>query len=293
LRRDAVLLDPAVHDVPVEVGEERLDVRRAVGLVVEEVRVLVDVERDEGRRVPDGEGVLRIADVVEEAALVPVVRRPRPAAAGHARRLEVAAPGVGRPEVPRDEVAERAVRVSPAASQMAEVELMVLDPTDREGEVDLERPELGVDLVRGGEVDVGEPAEDLVPLRDVALIQLVVRLHRRTRDPVELVHLGPQRPRRDLLESVDERGHERGAYPGSRKRSRRKEHPRWPLNCPTCRTPTTRSSRTSTPRRCVSTTTSTTGRTSRTQTRRSRGRAWPMRPSRACSRTSTPSRTTS
>ena len=54
--------------------------RRAIRLVVEEVRVLVDVERDERRRIPDRERVLRVADVVEEPALVPVVRRPRPAA---------------------------------------------------------------------------------------------------------------------------------------------------------------------------------------------------------------------
>src|SRR6266568_5186175 len=78
---DAVLLDPVVHDVVVEVVEEGVDVRPAVGLEVEEVGVLVDVERDERRRVPDREGVLRVADVVEEPALVPVVRGPRPAPA--------------------------------------------------------------------------------------------------------------------------------------------------------------------------------------------------------------------
>jgi hypothetical protein len=71
--------------------------------------------------------------------------------------------------------------------------------------IDLQRPQLGEDLVRGGEVDIGELAEDLVPLPDVSLIQLVVRLHRRAGDPVELVHLRPQRPRSDLLEPVDER----------------------------------------------------------------------------------------
>src|SRR6266576_3211402 len=112
---DAVLLDPAVHDIPVEIREERVDVRGAIGLVVEEVRMLVDVERDERRRVPDRERVLRVADVVEEAALVPVEGRPGPAAPGHAGRLEVGAPGVDRAEVARDEVAERAFRRSTAA----------------------------------------------------------------------------------------------------------------------------------------------------------------------------------
>src|SRR3954451_2478879 len=114
---DAVLLDPAVHDIPVEIREERVDVRGAIGLVVEKVRVLVDVERDERRRVPDRERVLRVADVVEEAALVPVEGRPGPAATGHARRLEIGAPDVDRAKVAVDEVTERTLRVSARAAE--------------------------------------------------------------------------------------------------------------------------------------------------------------------------------
>jgi hypothetical protein len=45
---------------------------------------------------------------------------------------------------------------------MAEVQLVVLDPADREGQVDLQRAELGVHLVRGGEVDAVELPEDVV-----------------------------------------------------------------------------------------------------------------------------------
>src|SRR5581483_7750343 len=81
---DAVLLRPVVYRVVVEVVEERIDVRGPVGAEVDEVGVLVDVERDERRRVPHGERVLRVADVVEEPALVPVVGRPRPPPAAHA-----------------------------------------------------------------------------------------------------------------------------------------------------------------------------------------------------------------
>ena len=55
LQGDLVLRDPVVHDRPVQVVEERVDVGAAVGLEVEEVRVLVDVERDERSRVPDRE----------------------------------------------------------------------------------------------------------------------------------------------------------------------------------------------------------------------------------------------
>src|SRR4029079_16266930 len=91
---DAVPRDPLVDDAPVEVVEEGVDVAGAVGLEVEPERVLVDVERDERGRVPDREGVLRVADVVEEPALVPVVGGPGPAAAGDAGGLQVGAPGV-------------------------------------------------------------------------------------------------------------------------------------------------------------------------------------------------------
>ncbi len=107
-------LEPAVDDAPVEVPEERLDVCGAVGLVVEEVGVLVHVERDERRRVPDGERVLRVADVVEEPALVPVERRPGPAAACHSRSLEVGAPGVDRAEVALDQLRDRSVGSPPS-----------------------------------------------------------------------------------------------------------------------------------------------------------------------------------
>ena len=98
--------DPAVHDVPVEVLEERLDVRRSIRLVVEEVRVLVHVERDERCRVPHRERVLGVADVVEEPALVPVVRGPRPAPPRHACRTEICAPRIRRAEVTVHELGE-------------------------------------------------------------------------------------------------------------------------------------------------------------------------------------------
>src|SRR5438034_1084272 len=206
-RRDRVLVDPAVHDVPVEVVEEGVDVRGTIGLEVDEVRVLVDVERHERCRVPDREGVLRVADVVEEPPFVPVVRGPRPATTGHTRRLQIGAPRLHRAEVPLHERAERARGVAAAAAEVREVELVVLDPADREGEIDLQRAQLGVDLVRRAEIDVGELAEDLVPLRDIPLVEPVMRLDRGPRDPFELEHLGTQLPRRDLLELVRKRRH--------------------------------------------------------------------------------------
>src|SRR5262249_61781627 len=130
----------------------RIDVRGAVGLVVEEVRVLVDVERPERRRIPDREGVLAIADVVEETALVPVVGCPGPSPPGDAGRLEIGPPGLSRAEVAVDQPAHGTRGIAALATEMLEVELMVLDAADRKREVDLERTELRVHLVGRAEI---------------------------------------------------------------------------------------------------------------------------------------------
>ena len=99
----------------------------------------------------------------------------------------------------RDELPEGAVRCAANPAEMAEVELVVLDPADREAQVDLERTHVGEDLVCGGEIHVGEPAEDLVPLGDVSLVELVVRLDGRARDAVQLEEPRLQLARCDLL----------------------------------------------------------------------------------------------
>src|SRR5207237_8390966 len=101
----------------------------------------------------------------------PVVGRPRPAAAGHAGRLQVGPPVLERGEVPLDDVADQPARIAAAAAEMLEVDLVILDAADRETEVDLERADLGVDLVGARGVDVVELPEDLVSLVDVALVQ--------------------------------------------------------------------------------------------------------------------------
>src|SRR5206468_2213620 len=73
--------------------------------------------------------------------------------------------------------------------------------------VDLERAHLGIDLVGSGQVDLGELLEDFVALRDVALVELVVRLDRRARDAVELHEARLERSRCDLLAVEGERRH--------------------------------------------------------------------------------------
>src|SRR5438067_1960319 len=98
--------------------------------------MLVDVQGDERGRVPDREGVLGVADVVEEAGLVPVVRGPRPAAPRHPARLQVAGPIFDGTEVALDQPDDRSARGTPVPAQVVEVDLVVLDPADRERELE-------------------------------------------------------------------------------------------------------------------------------------------------------------
>src|SRR4029453_1095453 len=112
-----------------------------------------------------------------------------------------------RAKVPVDQAANQAVRVAAAAAEVLEVDLVVLDAADRERQVDLERADVGIDLVGGARVDTVELPQDLVALVDVSLVQLVVRLDRGARDPVQLVELRLQLSGRDLLELEGERRH--------------------------------------------------------------------------------------
>ena len=113
---------------------------------------------------------------------------------------------------------DRAVRIAAGATQVLEVDLVVLDPADGEREVELQRADLRVDLVRRAEVDRCELAEDLVPLSDVALVEAIVGLDRRTGDAVQLEERRLQLTGPDLDEvrhSVSSRGGAGtgGAYP--------------------------------------------------------------------------------
>ena len=169
--------------------------------------MLVDVERDERGRVPDWERVLGVADVVEEAAFVPVVGGPGPASPGHAARLEVAGPVFDGAEVTLDQPPDQPARSAPVAPEMLEINLVVLDPADRKRELDLERAELGIDLVGRAQIDGAELLQDLVSLVHVSLVELVVRLDALARDAVELEQLGLQLPGGDLLMVEGERCH--------------------------------------------------------------------------------------
>ena len=171
--------------------------------------MLVDVERDQRRRVPDREAALGVADVVEEPARRPSRTRSRPSR--------------GRPSPsPSDRVRHasvepksRSIRSAnapsgspPVAAEVLEVDLVVLDPADREREIDLQRPQ----LIRVGGVEL---PEDLVPLVHVALVELVVRLDRRAGDPRELQERRLQLARPRSARSSDAAACARGSSPAS------------------------------------------------------------------------------
>ncbi len=160
--------------------------------------MLVHVEGDQRRGIPDRERVLSIADVVEEPVLVPVVRGPRPAPAGDSRRRRDHRARLHRSEVALDQFLDRSRRVAAFPAEVREVDLVVLDSPDREAEIDLQRADLRVGLVRPGAVDGLELGEDLVPLADVTLIQPVVSLDRGPRDTVELEKGRFELARRDV-----------------------------------------------------------------------------------------------
>ena len=90
---------------------------------------------------------------------------------------------------------------------MLEVDLVVLDPAEREREIDLQGADVRVDLIRGRQIDLGEPAEDLVALVHIALVELVMSFDRLPRDPVQLVEGRFQLPWEDLLVVERQRRH--------------------------------------------------------------------------------------
>ena len=167
---------------------------------------------------------------------------------------------------------------------MLEVDLVVLDPADREGEVDLQRAELGVDLVRGAEIDARRAARGSRSAsrrtpgragsaprsssREMPSSSRSAGFSSRGLISTKLVIRSTPWARRNAAEHIlartttRPRGEATMAYQRSRPR----------------RTSSTRSSRTSTRGRWRSTTTSTTPRTSTNLNAALEGTEWMDRP---------------
>jgi hypothetical protein len=180
--------------VPVEVAEERLDVLAAPvrgRAEVLRVRVLVHVEREDRDHVVDRPEVLGVEQVVEDRPVVEVVAGDDPAARGLRALADGVLPHLHAAGVLGvDELGEAALRIAALATEVAEVQVVVLEAQQRERVVvGRQGAELGVDLVALGlgVVELLELAAKLVRLLHVALVQLVVVLHRLLGDPVEIL----------------------------------------------------------------------------------------------------------
>ena len=99
--------------------------------------MLVHVQREERLHVPHGEGVLRVADVIEEQTGLRIVAGPDPAARGDARGLQILFVSVEGTEALGDEVGDFACGHATRATEILEEQLVVEDAAEREGEVHL------------------------------------------------------------------------------------------------------------------------------------------------------------
>src|SRR5215216_2583155 len=193
-----------VDVVPVEVAEERLHVLLAAvrrGAEVAHVRVLVDVDRQNRNHVVDGPQVLRVHDVVEQRAVVEVIADHHPAARGGGGLLDRGQPLVDAVELAVGELGEAAGRLAPVTAEVAEVEVVVLVAEQRERVVDRHGAQRRVDLVALDLVviELIEDSAALVRLLGVALVQLVVVVHRLAGDPVEIALEGGEPARLELI----------------------------------------------------------------------------------------------
>src|SRR3954451_396984 len=181
----------AVDVVPVEVAEERLDVLLAPvrgRAEVARVGVLVDVDREHGAHVVDGPQVLAVHDVVEQRAVVQVVADHDPPARRGRGLAHGVLPLVDAVELALDQLGEAPFGLAAVTAEVAEVQVVVLVAEQRERVVHGDGAQVGVDLVALDlrVVELVQALAALVRLLDVALVELVVVLHRLPRDAVEV-----------------------------------------------------------------------------------------------------------
>src|SRR4029078_9743740 len=110
------------------------------------------------------------------------------------------------------------------ATEMAEIDLVILGAADRERQIDAQAAILGVDLIRRCTIDAIELLLNLVHLVDVPLVQLVVLLHRARGNSVQLAD-AREGLRREVLprhgySSVRSRRHRAGVARALRRQER-------------------------------------------------------------------------
>ena len=164
---------------PIDEVKEFVDVAASVAEKVGVVGVFVDIKPKEGNYAPDGVAILGVANVVEEFFGAVIVAGPSPAAGGDAGSLEILLVVIERAKVLVD-MFEDAIGRFAVAPKDGEVEFVVLQSADGEGEIDLKGSDTGKDLIGDGGIGgIGcahffELGEDGVTFVDVAGVELEV-----------------------------------------------------------------------------------------------------------------------
>ncbi len=135
--RDGDPFPSPIHGAPIDALQKGVDVLAPCGAEVQEVRVLVNVHRQQAGVIPDRIRVLRVADVVEDSLLGMVVGQVGPATARDSCRLEVRRPTLERTESLRNQLGDLAGGYSAASSEGLEVHVVIDVALVRERVVDL------------------------------------------------------------------------------------------------------------------------------------------------------------
>ncbi len=141
--------------------------------------MFVDIKPKEGNYAPDGVAILGVANVVEEFFGAVIVASPSPAAGGDAGSLEILLVVIERAKVLVDMFEDAIGRFS-VAPKDGEVEFVVLQSADGEGEIDLKGSDTGKDLIGDGGIGgircahFFELGEDGVTFVDVTGVKLEV-----------------------------------------------------------------------------------------------------------------------
>ena len=141
--------------------------------------MFVDIKPKEGNYAPDGVAILGVANVVEEFFGAVIVASPSPTAGGDASGFKIFFVVIERAKVLVD-MFEDAIGRFAVAPKDGEVEFVVLQSADGEGEIDFKGSDTGKDLIGDGGISgVGcahffELGEDGVTFVDVAGVELEV-----------------------------------------------------------------------------------------------------------------------
>lgn len=119
---------------PIDKVHKLIDITATVAIEIGVVSVFVDVEAEDGGDAPDGVTVLGIANVVEEFFGAVIVTGPSPAPGGNAGGFKILLVVIEGAEVLVD-MFEDAIGRFAVAPKDGEVEFVVFEATDSEGEV--------------------------------------------------------------------------------------------------------------------------------------------------------------